>query len=123
MVCCTTVKLYTTLGCLEHSAAVPTLPGPAEVAALAEAAKQHGTTLQEYLQQQLLAMAWRHPVPGVCGNVLCGRQEGPDVSSIIAGQVGTLCGRCRAAWYCCDWCKREAWAAHRGACSVEGVPR
>jgi hypothetical protein len=87
-----------------------------ERAALEEAARQRNITLQQHLQQQLLALAWRHPVPGVCGNVLCRRLEGPSAGGAVRGPKGTLCGGCRAAWYCCKACQREAWEAHREAC-------
>jgi hypothetical protein len=63
-----------------------------------------------------LALAWRHPVPGVCGNVLCGRLEGASAVGAVRGRVGSLCGGCRAAWYCCKACQRAAWEAHRDVC-------
>jgi hypothetical protein len=37
---------------------------------------------------QLLALAWRHPVPGVCGNALFGRLEGPSAVGAVRGRVG-----------------------------------
>jgi hypothetical protein len=94
----------------------PSVCASAALAVLASAAGRHGTTLQQYLKQQLLALAWRHPVPGVCGNVLCGRLEGPAAVGAVRGPRGTLCGGCRAAWYCCEACQRVAWEGHIAVC-------
>jgi hypothetical protein len=115
--CCSATHLLTTLLCLERGRVPPSpAPGPAVFAALAEAAQQRSTTLQELLQQLLLALAWRNPVPGVCGNVLCERLEGAAAVCGVGSCVGTLCGGCRAAWYCCKECQRAAWEAHRKVC-------
>jgi hypothetical protein len=91
---------------------------PAELWAevLAEAPQLNNISLQDLLHEQLLALAWRHPVPHVCGNVLCGRLEGAAAVGAVRGRVGSLCGGCRAAWYCCEGCQRVAWAAHRAVC-------
>jgi hypothetical protein len=97
-----------------------TPPHPLMLAAHAEAAQRRGTTLQQHLQQQLLALAWRHPVPGVCGNVLCGQLQGPSAVGGVRNRMGTLCGGCRAAWYCCEECQRAAWEAHREMCGAAG---
>jgi hypothetical protein len=109
--CCLSSQLLIGLRCWEPGDAMQLPSGAAACAALQEAARQRGITLQQYLKQQLLALAWRHPLPYVCGNVLCGRLEG--VSAVGAVRVpetprGTLCGRCRAAWYCCEGCQKAA---------------
>jgi hypothetical protein len=115
-VCGSATQLYLTLCCLEHGAAVPPEADTARAAALAAAAQQRAFCLT--LQQKLLALAWRHPVPYVCGNVLCERLEGPSAAGAVRNRVGTLCGGCRAAWYCCERCQRAAWDAHRQVCRV-----
>jgi hypothetical protein len=71
--------------------------------------------------QQLSALAWRHPVPGVCGNVLCKQQPGPGKVGVVWGPRRTLCGGCRAAWYCCEGCQRAAWEAHREVCRRQHI--
>jgi hypothetical protein len=127
-VCTSVTQLFITLRCLERGWVMPTPSGPASSAVLTQAAQQSGTTLQQYLQHQLLALAWRHPVPGVCGNVLCGRLQGPSAVGAVWGLVGpppykgarTLCGGCRAAWYCCEECQEEAWEGHRAVCGGRG---
>jgi hypothetical protein len=83
-----------------------------------QAAQDRGITLQQYLQQELLALAWQHPVLYVCCNVLCGRLEGPSALGAVRGLRGTLCRRCRAAWYCCEACQRAAWEEHQVVCKV-----
>jgi hypothetical protein len=115
-VCLSATGVLVGLRCLERGAAVPAAGSWA--AALAVAAQRHGTTMQKHLQQQLLALAWRHPVPGMCGNVLCGRLEGTAAVGAVWGPRGTLCGGCRAAWYCCKECQEVAWAAHREVCKT-----
>jgi hypothetical protein len=115
-VCCQAARVFITLRCLERGAALPT-GSAGSYGENVFPARQQGLTLQQYLQQQLLALAWRHPVPYVCGNVLCGRLEGVSAVGEVRGLVGTLCGGCRAAWYCCKGCQRVAWEAHRAACS------
>jgi hypothetical protein len=113
---CSAIKLYAAFCCREHGIAFATPSDAAGVAALERAAQQRGNSPQQYLQQKLLALAWRHPVPGVCGNVLCGRLEGPSAVGQVRGPKGTLCGGCRAAWYCCKECQLVAWEAHRLVC-------
>jgi hypothetical protein len=115
-VCTSATQLYLQLRCLEGGVLVATPPASAAHAAVAAAAGQHKTTLQQYLLQQLLALAWRHPVPGVCGNVLCGRLEGSSAVDVVLNRLGTLCGCCRAARYCCEECQQAAWTAHRKVC-------
>jgi hypothetical protein len=122
-VCHSAINLYVVLWCLEQGAALSAVKDPAGMAqlfgaAFVEAAQQRGTTLQQHVQQRLLALAWRHPVQGVCGNVLCGRLEGSAAADVVRAPRGTLCGGCRAAWYCCDGCQRSAWAAHREVCKT-----
>jgi hypothetical protein len=92
----------------------PAPPVPVVMAAFAAAAQQRGTTLQQHLEQQLQALACHYPVAYVCGNVLCGRLEGPSAVGAVRGWVGTLCGGCRAAWYCCDACREVAWGQRTG---------
>jgi hypothetical protein len=116
--CRVAAQTFTTLRCMERGTALLTPPGPAGLAALAEANLPRGTTLQQHLHQQLLALAWRHPVPGVCGNVLCGQLEGVSAVGAVRSRVGTLCGGCRAAWYCCEGCQRAAWGAHTKVCGA-----
>jgi hypothetical protein len=84
------------------------------------AAQGAGTSLQQYLQQNLQVLAWRNPVPYVCSNVLCGQLEGPSAVGEVRGPRGTLCGGCRAAWYCCEGCQRAAWEAHMEVCRASG---
>jgi hypothetical protein len=118
-VCSSATQLLITLLCLERGVAPPsTTLNSVRVGMLATSAQQRGTTLQQHLRQQLLAMAWRHPVPGVCGNVLCERLDGPAAVGVVMNRVGTLCGGCRAAWYCCKACQRAARAGHWQACRV-----
>jgi hypothetical protein len=104
------------LRCLEQGTAMPNASAAAVYATLAESVKQRGADVQQHVLQQLLALAWRHPVRGVCGNVLCGRLEGPAAVGVLTNGMGTVCGRCRAAWYCCEECQQAAWAAHRAVC-------
>jgi hypothetical protein len=105
------------LGSLERGPASTALECVAAAAALMEAVQQQDTSLT---QQQLLTLAWRHPVPYVCGNVLCVQLEGPSAVGVVRNRLGTLCGGCRAAWYCCEECQRAAWEAHREVCGVSG---
>jgi hypothetical protein len=97
-----------------------TPPRPAVMAAFAAAAQQRGTTLQQHLAQQLQALACQYPMPHACGNVLCGRLEGPSAAGAVVNRPGTLCGGCRAAWYCCEECREVAREAHRVVCGAEG---
>jgi hypothetical protein len=115
-VCTSATQLLITLRCLERGVVLAAPPGHAACASVAEAACRRSTTLQQYLRQQLLALAWRHPLPHVCGNVLCGRLEAPSAVGAVRGPGGTLCGGCRAAWYCCEGCQRAAWEGHRQGC-------
>jgi hypothetical protein len=114
--CASATHVFTALRCLEHGATVVSPPTPAMAAKLAQLAQQRGTTLQQHLKQLLLALAWRHPVPYVCGNVLCGRLEGSAAMGLVRNRAGTLCGGSRAAWYCCEGCQQAACAAHRAVC-------
>jgi hypothetical protein len=117
--CNSAAMLFLTLRCLQRGVILPPAvqhKAAAWVGTLADAAQQQGTTLQRLLQQQLLALAWRHPVPGVCGNVLCGRLKRPAAIGLVRNRVRTMCGRCKAAWYCCEACQRAAWAEHRAVC-------
>jgi hypothetical protein len=115
--CCAAARVFFTLRCLECGVSLPTgSAGLPDVGDTVCPARQRGMTLQQYLQLQLLALAWRHPVPHVCGNVLCGRVKGQSAVGAVRNQVGTLCGGCRAAWHCCEGCQRAAWEAHRMAC-------
>jgi hypothetical protein len=92
------------------------VPSEGLAAAGVAAAQHRGTSWRQHLRQQMLELAWRHPVPGVCGNVLCERLEGTAAVGVVRGRVGTLCGRCRAASYCCVECQHAAWEAHRAVC-------
>jgi hypothetical protein len=121
-VCSDATTVWVTLCCLERGVALASQPGSAARAVLAEAARQQDTTLQQYLRQQLLELAWRHPVPGVCGNVLCARLVGPSAVGAVQGLVGSWCGRCRAAWYCCEGCQRAARGAHKVVCRAVPAP-
>jgi hypothetical protein len=114
--CASATRVFTALRCLERGAAAASPPTPAMVAKLAQLAQQRGITLQQHLKQLLLALAWRHPVPYVCGNVLCGQLEGSAAVGLVRNCVGALCGGCRAAWYCCEGCQQAAWAARHKAC-------
>jgi hypothetical protein len=129
-VCLLASGVFMTLRCLELGTAAPAsrclhLLAPADswTSILEVAARQRGITLQQHLQQRLLVLASRHPVPGVCGNVLCGRLEGPSAMGAVRGPKSTLCGGCRAAWYCCEGCQRAAWAVHSVVCSKHTCPR
>jgi hypothetical protein len=120
--CCVASQLFIGLRQWEQGAAMYFPSGPTARASLQKAAQRHNTTLQQYLQQQLLALAWQHPVPYVCSNVLCAQLKGPSAVGAVRGLAGTLCGGCRAAWYCCEGCQQEAWQGHievcrRGRCS------
>jgi hypothetical protein len=114
--CLCASQMGVVLGSLERGPASTALEGDTAAAALMEAVQQQDTSLK---RQQLLALAWRHPVPYVCGNVLCGRLGGPSAVGAVRNRVGTLCGRCRAAWYCCEGCQKAAWAAHMTACTCK----
>jgi hypothetical protein len=117
-VCGSASKVLVTLWCLDQGRSVPVLPVAACQAAVLQAAQQRGITLHKHLQQQLQALAWRHPVPGVCGNVLCGRLEGPAAVGPLRGCRGVKCGGCGAAWYCSEGCQRAAWAVHKVVCGA-----
>jgi hypothetical protein len=52
----------------------------------------------------------------VCGNVLCRKAEGPAAAGVLRNRAGTMCGGCKAAWYCCEACQRAAWDAHSKVC-------
>jgi hypothetical protein len=114
--CCCASQQFTSLRCLEKGVTLSAPLSTAGLAVLADAAEQQGTTLPPHLQQQLLALAWRHPVPLVCGNVLCGRLEGPAAAGAVSIRRRTLCGGCRRAWYCCEGCQQAAWAGHMEVC-------
>lgn len=117
-VCCSAAQVYTELRCLEQGI-VPTRGlGSKCAAVLAKAAQQRGDSMQQLLQQLLLAVAWQHPAPCVCGNVLCGHKKGVAAAQVVRNQFGTMCGGCRAAWYCSEGCQRAAWAAHSVACKA-----
>ncbi len=50
-----------------------------------------------------------------CCNARCTRLEGDSEAG--QGQGLLVCGRCRAAWYCCRECQAAAWGAgHKKAC-------
>jgi hypothetical protein len=117
-ICCSASHMLVNLYCLERGHVLPTsqISAVSGHTVLVKAAQQRGVTLQQLLQEQLLALAARHPVPGVCSNVLCGRLEGPSAVGAVWGCVGTRCGRCRAAWYCCERCQQAAWPVHRLVC-------
>lgn len=115
-VCTTTSRLFTTLRRLELGLGVTTSPAAAGLAALAEAAKNHGVTPHQYLQQQLQALVTRHSVPGVCSNLGCDRRNGQAAMGLVRNRVGSLCGGCKAAWYCCEGCQSAAWAQHKKVC-------
>jgi hypothetical protein len=116
MMCCAAGVHLIALRCFERGTAMPGAALSANPAVYAEAAKRRGINLQQYLQEQLLALAWQHPVSYVCGNVRCGRLEGLSAVAAVRGPTGTLCGGCRAAWYCCKECQRAAWEAHMEVC-------
>jgi hypothetical protein len=117
--CGSATRLLITLLCLEHGVVPPSSAvDGAKMGVFEEAAQQRGTTLQQHLKQQLLVLARCRPVPGVCGNVLCDRLEGQSAVGDVWGLVGTLCGGCRAAWYCCEGCRRAARATHREVCRM-----
>lgn len=63
--CSNCALIFTELRCLELGWAPPPSSGQVGLAVLADAAQQKGATPQQYLQEQLLALALRHPVPGV----------------------------------------------------------
>jgi hypothetical protein len=115
-VCCCAIQALCDLRCVEVGVALREWTNSGGAAAFVGAAQRHSVTLHQHLQQQLLALAWRHPVPGVCGNVLCGRLEGSSAVCGVRGPKGTLCGRCKVARYCCEECQRPAWEAHREVC-------
>jgi hypothetical protein len=115
-VCRSAIQTLCDLRCLEVGVAFRNWASSGGAVAFVEAAQRHSITQHQHLQHQLLALAWRYPLPGVCGNVLCGRLEGPSAVDVVWNRVGTLCGRCRAAWYCCEGCQRAAWEAHIKVC-------
>jgi hypothetical protein len=117
-ICRVAARVFVSLRLLEGDTAPATSQDSAasQGASLIRVAKQHGATLQHLLCTQLVALAWRHPVPGVCGNVLCGRHNGPAAAGAVWGCVGTRCGGCRAAWYCTESCRGAAWPPHRVVC-------
>jgi hypothetical protein len=120
-ICRVAARVFVSLRCLEGDALPvasqdPGAPSSMQSSQAAGAAEQQGTTLQQVLSDQLVALARRHPVPWVCGNVLCGGSEGQAAVGAVWGCVGSVCGRCRAAWYCCEGCQRKAWPAHRAVC-------
>jgi hypothetical protein len=117
--CSSAIQLITVLSCLERGKVIPSISRDAAVSSrdvLLQSAQLHGLTLQDHLQQLLATLAMRYPVPGVCGNVLCGRLEEQTAVGGVHGCVGTMCGRCRAAWYCCERCQRVAWPVHSHVC-------
>jgi hypothetical protein len=115
--CVSATQLFFALRCLEHGT-MPIVDFRPEMAAgvLLKAAQQQGLSPQQHLQQQLQALAWRHPVPCVCGNVLCGRLKKRAAVGAVQARVDTLCGGCRAAWYCCEGCQKAAWPGHWVVC-------
>jgi hypothetical protein len=112
-VCLHASGLFAALCSLERGAALPALSW---AAALAVGAQRRGMLLQHWLEHQLMAVAWRHPVPYVCGNVLCGRLKGASAVGAVRGPAGTLCGGCREVWYCCEGCQQEASGNHEKVC-------
>jgi hypothetical protein len=107
--------VFISLRCMELGTAVS---AGSWACSLGVAAQWCGSTLQQHLQERLLALAWRHPVPGVCGNVLCQHIEpwinrlGASGVGAVRGRRGTLCGGCKAAWCCCEGCQKAAWETH-----------
>jgi hypothetical protein len=114
--CWDAAGLFIALVRLEGGAAVPTGSAVATEVAALDAARQRSAALQRQLSRELLALTWRHPVPGVCGNVLCEQLTGEAAVGVVRSRVRTLCGGCGAAWYCCEECQSAAWAAHRHSC-------
>jgi hypothetical protein len=121
-ICRSASQLVSILCCLDHGVIPRISQAAAEAsrAVLMRTSQQHGETLQDHLQQLLVAVAVQHPVPGVCSNVLCGRVQGLSSMGAVRGCVGTLCGGCRAAWYCCEVCQKAAWPMHRVVCRAAG---
>jgi hypothetical protein len=118
-VCASAAQVFLSLRCLEEGwVGPPCTPAAAAAAASAhaEAARRYGLTTQQHLAQQLMDLAGRHPVPGVCGNLMCGSKDAAAAVGLVRGPVRTLCGGCRAVWYCCEECQQVAWAAHRVVC-------
>jgi hypothetical protein len=119
--CRTAARLYFTFRCLERGTVSTVGQDTAAAEAvqleqLESAAQQQGITIQEHLQQRLLLLAWRHPVPYVCGNALCEGTPWTRAVWAVRGGVGTLCGGCGRAWYCCEGCQRQAWPGHWVVC-------
>jgi hypothetical protein len=117
--CWAAATLLVQLRCLERCTVVSIEMATAYAAVYRHEAERRGVNLHQHLQQQLVALAGRHPVPHVCGNVLCARVEGTAAVDAVRSRVGTLCGGCRAAWYCCKECQRAAWEAHREVCRAD----
>jgi hypothetical protein len=120
--CSCAIQVVTICSCLRHGGLTPRISQAAMVplrALLMQTAQQRGLTLQNHLRNSLFELASEYPVPGVCSRLLCGRLEGPSAMGSVRGRVGTLCGRCRAAWYCCEECQRLAWPVHR--CRAAGT--
>jgi hypothetical protein len=123
-ICAGAAVLWSGMACLERSASWQTVSATAALTLLEQRAQQRGTTLQQHLQQRLLALAWRHPVPCVCGNVLCRGREGSSAVGMVFNRVGTLCGGCRAVWYCCEECQDQACPGrHTERCAVVASDR
>jgi hypothetical protein len=101
---------------VESHCVLPRASIAAMQALYARAAHAYGTSLQEYLRECLLTLSWRHPMLFTCGNALCGRLEGPSAVAAVMNWVGTLCGGCMAARYCCKECQRVAWQRHDAVC-------
>jgi hypothetical protein len=116
-VCLHARDLLSALLKLEQRAAFPAPSWATNVAASAQQRLTHHDTSPEgQLERAMLQLAWRRPVPGVCGNIQCDRKEQAAAAGLVKGRRGTLCGGCKAAWYCCKACQREAWVGHEAAC-------
>jgi hypothetical protein len=116
-VCLAALDMLAVLRRLEDGAV---LPAEAWAGGIAASAQQPGNFLQVQLGKAFTALALRRPVPGVCGNIQCSRVRVAAAVGEVRGIKGTLCGGCRAAWYCCEECQRCARRAHNQGCGHRG---